>query len=420
MSIESSDLLVVGLGYVGLALAAEASRSGVRVIGFDVDHAVVDYLNSGRSHIADVSSADVADMVDRGFHVTTNEAEIGAVGTFVICVPTPLTRDDSPDLTALVLAVEMVGRLLRPGGLVVLESTSYPGTTDEIVRPLLERGSGLTVGVDFALAFSPERIDPGNHVYGIRNTPKVVGGVTVACTDTAISFYEMLCNRVVKASSARVAELSKLLENTYRQVNIALVNEMAIFCHELDLDLWEAIRCAATKPFGFHPFYPGPGVGGHCIPIDPKYLSHKVRTLGYAFRFVELAQEINRHMPGYVVARAAALLNRQKKPLNGSRILLMGVTYKKDSADLRESPAIPIARMLRVAGARLWFADPHAETWLVDNEPVAKVDVSAASVGASDLVIILQAHSAYAIAEIERMTSLVLDTCGVTEYGEHL
>ena len=289
---------MVGLGYVGLPLVVEAVRSGLSVVGCDISPAVVSGLNAGRSHISDVSSDEVAAMLARGFRATTDEITIGIPGTIVICVPTPLATDGGPDLAAVRSAAEMSARLLRPGSLVVLESTTYPGTTDEVVRPLLEKLSGLSAGLDFALAFSPERIDPGNPVFGIRNTPKVVGGFTPSCTESAALFYSKLCDQVVRAASTREAEMAKLLENTYRHVNIALVNEMAIFSNELGVDLWDAIRCAATKPFGFQPFFPGPGVGGHCIPIDPNYLSYKVRTLGYPFRFAELAQEINHSMPG--------------------------------------------------------------------------------------------------------------------------
>jgi len=275
-------------------------------------------------------------MLAKGFQATSEEAGVGTPDTVIICVPTPLSAESAPDLSAVRAAAEMTGRLLRHGMLVVLDSTTYPGTTDEVLRPILETASGLTAGQDFWLAFSPERIDPGNTHYGIRNTPKVVGGQTPACTDAAMRFYGKLCDQVIRAKSAREAEMAKLLENTYRHVNIALVNEMAIFCHELGVDLWDAIRCAATKPFGFQPFYPGPGVGGHCIPIDPNYLSYKVRTLGYPFRFVELAQEINSRMPRYVVDRAAELLNSNAMALNGARVLLLGVTYKRDVADQRE------------------------------------------------------------------------------------
>ena len=299
--------------------------------------------------------------------------------------------------------------------LVVLESTTYPGTTDEIVRPLLEGRSGLRAGRDFALAFSPERIDPGNPDFGIRNTPKVVGGITSSCTEAAEIFYGKICDQVIKAASAREAEMAKLLENTYRHVNIALVNEMAIFSHELGVNLWDAIRCAATKPFGFQAFYPGPGVGGHCIPIDPNYLSHRVRALGYPFRFVELAQEINGRMPGYVVDRAVWLLNDQKKALNGALVLLAGVTYKKDSADLRETPAVPVARKLLRAGARLAYADPYVSEWQVDGQPIENSGLSADAVEAPDLVILLQAHNAFDLDSLASHAQVFLDTRGASQ-----
>ncbi|HEY1670424.1 MAG TPA: nucleotide sugar dehydrogenase, partial [Trebonia sp.] len=337
------NVVIIGLGYVGLPLAQEAVRVGLNVTGLDIRQSTVDGLNAGRSHVDDLSDADIAAMVAGGFRAASDVADIAPLpDVTVICVPTPLSESDGPDLTAVKSATETAAKLLKPGALVVLESTTYPGTTDEIVRPMLEKASGLTVGIDFHLGFSPERIDPGNERYGMRNTPKVVGGLTPACTDAAAAFYGQVCDTVVKAKSAREAEMAKLLENTYRHVNIALVNEMAIFSHELGIDLWDAIRCAATKPFGFQAFYPGPGVGGHCIPIDPNYLSYKVRAeLKHPFRFVELAQEINSRMPGYVVDRAAELLNTDAKALNGAKVLLLGVTYKNDIADQRESPARP-------------------------------------------------------------------------------
>lgn len=414
------DLLVIGLGYVGLPLAAEAVRSGLAVVGIDLNKDAVRALNAGRSHIADVSSDDLAVMLSNGFRATAEETGLDAPKTIVICVPTPLTASDGPDLTAVKSAAETASRLLQPGSLVVLESTTYPGTTDEVVRPLLEKHSGLVAGTDFSLAFSPERIDPGNAIYGVRNTPKVVGGITSSCTEVAATFYGKLCDQVVLASSAREAEMAKLLENTYRHVNIALVNEMAVFCHELGVDLWDAIRCAATKPFGFQAFYPGPGVGGHCIPIDPNYLSYKVRTLGYPFRFVELAQEINNRMPGYIVTRAAELLNQRKQPLNGARVLLLGVTYKKDTADLRESPAVPVARRLRAAGALISFADPYTASWIIDREPVPECQLRPAEISKADLVIVLQGHSAYDMKMIERSARLLFDTRGVTSQAERL
>jgi nucleotide sugar dehydrogenase len=404
------NVVVIGLGYVGLPLAQEAVRVGLAVTGFDVKQATVDGLNAGRSHIDDLSDADVAAMVAGGFRATADLASAGDADVVVICVPTPLSEADGPDLTAVKAATESAARLLRTGTTVVLESTTYPGTTDEVVRPILEKVSGLSAGLDFHLAFSPERIDPGNERFGVRNTPKVVGGITPACTDAAAAFYGRVCDTVVRAKSAREAEMAKLLENTYRHVNIALVNEMAVFCHELGVDLWDAIRCAATKPFGFQAFYPGPGVGGHCIPIDPNYLSYKVKAeLSYPFRFVELAQEINSRMPVYVVDRAAEILNTDAKAMKGARVLLLGVTYKKDIADQRESPARPIARKLLQRGAVLSFHDPFVDSWEVDGRDIPRAD---GPVAGADLTILLQAHSAYDLNDIAARSHLLFDTRG--------
>ena len=413
----AQDVLVIGLGYVGLPLAVQAARAGFRVTGFDTGAEIAAGLNAGRSHVDDVSAAEVGDARARGLRATSDEAEIGPQDVIVICVPTPLSQADGPDLGAVRAAAEAAGRLLRPGTLVSLESTTYPGTTDEVVRPLLEKTSGLTAGIDFWLVFSPERIDPGNPVYGLVNTPKIVGGVTPSCADAAAAFYGQICEQVVRAASAREAEMAKLLENTYRHVNIALVNEMAIFCRELGVDLHDAIRCAATKPFGFQPFYPGPGVGGHCIPIDPNYLSYKLRTLGYPFRFVELAQEINGRMPGYVTERAAELLNRNSKPVNGARVLLLGVTYKQDIADQRESPARPIARKLRGRGAAVSYHDPYVPAWQVDAQDVPRARDLRAAVAAADLVVLLQAHQDYDLDRIAATAPLLLDTRGVVPAG---
>src|SRR3954454_6018616 len=336
----------------------------MRVLGFDVTPDVVASLGAGRSHVDDLTDADVAEMLAGGFRTTTDERQIATARTAVICVPTPLAEGDGPDLRAVVGATEAMSRHLRPGMLVVLESTTYPGTTDEVVRPLLEKLSGLTAGIDFHLAFSPERIDPGNERFGPRNTPKVVGGYTRNCADRVAAFYGRFVDTVVRTKGTREAETAKLLENTYRHVNIALVNEMARFCHELGVDLWDVIRAASTKPFGFQAFHPGPGVGGHCIPIDPNYLSHNVRSrLGYPFRFVELAQEINATMPAYVARRAQNLLNADGIAMHGASVLLLGVTYKANIADRRESPATPLARHLLGLGARLSFHDPYVEEW---------------------------------------------------------
>jgi UDP-N-acetyl-D-glucosamine dehydrogenase len=414
---SGSEVLVIGLGYVGLPLAREAARSGFRVTGYDTRQEIAQGLNEGRSHVDDVPDHDVAAMVSAGFRAISDQAQLAPSDVVIICVPTPLSVADGPDLTAVRGAAETAGKLLKQGSLVSLESTTYPGTTDEVVRPILEKASGLTAGIGFSLVFSPERIDPGNPYFGLRNTPKVVGGVTPECADAAERFYGQICDHVVRAKSAREAEMAKLLENTYRHVNIALVNEMAVFCRELGVDLWDSIRCAATKPFGYQAFYPGPGVGGHCIPIDPNYLSYKVRTLGYPFRFVELAQEINGRMPGYVTDRAADLLNRHARAVNGASIVLLGVTYKKDIADQRESPARPLARKLRARGADISYHDPYVARWLVDDDPVTRREDLAAALAEADLVILLQPHSCYDPAALAASVSsagrLLLDTRGV-------
>jgi UDP-N-acetyl-D-glucosamine dehydrogenase len=418
--LPAQDVLVIGLGYVGLPLAIQAVRSGFRVTGYDTSEQKVAGLMAGRSHIDDMTDAEVAEMLAAGFRATADETTLQAQDVIVICVPTPLSEADGPDLSAVRAAAQTAGHLLKAGSLVSLESTTYPGTTEEIVRPLLEKASGLTGGIDFWLAFSPERIDPGNPVYGFRNTPKIVGGLTPPCTDAAEAFYARICDQVIRAKSSREAEMAKLLENTYRHVNIALVNEMLIFSRELDVDLWDAIRCAATKPFGFQPFYPGPGVGGHCIPIDPNYLSYKVRTLGYPFRFVELAQEINGRMPGYVTDRAAELLNRHAQPVNGAKVLLLGVTYKRDIADQRESPARPLARKLLNRGADLSYHDPYVPDWQVDGQSIARANDLEAALAGADLVILLQAHRAYDLAQLTRAARLLLDTRGVLPPAPHV
>ncbi|GII80662.1 UDP-N-acetyl-D-glucosamine dehydrogenase [Sphaerisporangium rufum] len=414
------DLAVIGLGYVGMPLAKEATGAGLRVVGLDVDPRKVDALTAGHSYIDDLSDADLDAMLSGGFTATLDQSVLAASDAIVICVPTPLDEDHRPDLSAVRGAVASVGRYLQRGSLVVLESTTYPGTTDEVVRPILEEASGLTAGTDFHLAFSPERIDPGNPKFGLRNTPKVVGGFTTGCRDRAAAFYARFIEQVVPVSGTREAEMAKLLENTYRHVNIALVNEMAIFCDELGVNLWESIEAAATKPFGFQKFLPGPGVGGHCIPVDPSYLSHAVRKLGYPFRFVELAQEINERMPAYVAARVQRLLNRAKKPVNGSRVLLLGVTYKPDIADERETPAVPVARAFRELGAELSFADPHVKSWAVDGVPVPREEDLAAAVARADVTVLLQPHSAFDLDMVEKQAHLLLDTRGVLAEGERV
>ncbi|MEV0898677.1 nucleotide sugar dehydrogenase [Actinoplanes sp. NPDC049802] len=407
------DVVIIGLGYVGLPLAREATAAGMSVIGFDVNKALVDSLNAGRSHIDDLSDEDIVEMTNRGFRATTDEREIATADAAVICVPTPLFEEGGPDLGAVQAATKAVARNLHPGMLVVLESTTYPGTTDELVRPLLEAG-GLVAGEDFHLAFSPERIDPGNQEFGPGNTPKVVGGHTPACTEAAAALYGRFVQTVVRTKGTREAETAKLLENTYRHVNIALVNEMAKFCHRLGIDLWDVINAASSKPFGFQAFYPGPGVGGHCIPIDPNYLSHNVRVrLGYPFRFVELAQEINATMPAYVARRAQNILNEAGLATSGANILLLGVTYKANIADERESPAVPLARDLRNLGAKISYHDPYVAEWRPDLDAL-RVDDLESAVAAADLVILVQSHRDYDADRLASMAKRFFDTRGVT------
>lgn len=414
MSTSTIDATIIGLGYVGLPLAQEAVKRGLSIRGYDVSERVVDGLNSGVSHIDDLSDGDIREMLDGGFAASTSTDVIAAADVVVICVPTPLTAEGGPDLAYVESAAETIASCLRPGQTIILESTTYPGTTDEIVQPILEK-SGLTVGTDVHLAFSPERIDPGNPTYGVRNTPKVVGGITPECTARAVAFYSRYIDSVVESKGTREAEMTKLLENTYRHINIALVNEMAQFCHDLDIDLWDVIRCAATKPFGFQAFYPGPGVGGHCIPIDPNYLSFKVRSsLGYPFQFVELAQTINHMMPNYVVERLTNLLNDQSKALRGSTIVLLGVTYKPNIADQRESPAIPLATLLRAKGAHLVYADPHVEDWRPAGEPVTRAEDLDAAIASADVTVLLQNHASWDADALAAKANLFFDTRGVT------
>ncbi|MET7622713.1 nucleotide sugar dehydrogenase [Streptomyces sp. NPDC005408] len=405
-------LVVIGLGYVGLPLAVQAAEAGIKVYGLDSNTARVDSLLAGRSHVDDISDAQVTRALGLGFEPTTDSRCVVRADTVLICVPTPL-RQSVPDLDAVRRAGTTIGEHLGQGTLVVLESTTYPGTTEEVLRPLLER-DGRYAGRDFHLAFSPERIDPGNARFGLRNTPKIVGGVTRRCCQAAVQFYSRFVDRVVPVSSPAVAEMAKLLENTYRQVNIALVNEMSVFCHELGIDLWEAIDAASTKPFGFQAFRPGPGVGGHCIPIDPNYLSYRVRSLGYPFRFVELAQEINDRMPPFVVDRIVRLLNEDGRSVRGAKVLLLGVTYKADVADERESPSLVVAERLLGLGAQLSYHDPFVPEWQVAERLLRSVADAEQAATEADVTVLLQAHRAYDRENLSKRARLLLDTRGVT------
>jgi UDP-N-acetyl-D-glucosamine dehydrogenase len=403
-------VVVVGLGYVGLPLAMRAAAADHQVVGYDADPGRVRRLASGDSYVEDVPSVRLAEALESGaFRPSADASACDGFEIAVIAVPTPL-RDGLPDLSYLDSAASTVARYLRPGGTVIVESTSYPGTTQERVQPLLEEGSGLTAGTDFQLGYSPERIDPGNSTWTLETTPKIVSGIDDNSVKAIQAFYETIVDRTHVVSSPREAELAKLIENTFRQVNIALVNELAVFAHELGLDVWEAISAAATKPFGFMPFYPGPGVGGHCLPIDPSYLSWRVeRALGKSFRFVELADDINRHMPDYVANRVLTGFNARGRSVKGSRILLLGLAYKKNTGDARESPAVRVAQLLVGLGADVRAADPHVVEATVVDSVVQRVDATAAEISAADAVVLLTDHDAFDFEEISRQAQYCFD-----------
>jgi UDP-N-acetyl-D-glucosamine dehydrogenase len=401
---------VIGLGYVGLPLAVEFARQGFRVTGFDVDQSKASSINDGKSYIPDVPSADLAAAVTAGrLRATADMSELAAMDVIDIAVPTPLRKTKDPDLSYVVQAVEACAATLRPGQLVVLESTTYPGTTDEVVQPMLEN-RGLVADVDFFLAFSPERVDPGNAKFHTRNIPKIVGGIGPASTDVAAALYASAVDTVVPVSSTRVAEMVKLLENTFRAVNIGLVNEIALMSHKMDIDVWEVIDAAKTKPFGFMPFYPGPGLGGHCIPIDPFYLSWKARQTGFECRFIELAGHVNSSMPEYVVERVAEALNTVRKPINGSKILLVGIAYKKDVNDMRESPALDILELLSRRGAQVSYCD-HWVPELKHNAAVMRSQDAAAAIAQKpDCAVICTDHTAFDYDALVKSGTLIVDT----------
>ncbi len=401
---------VIGMGYVGLPLAMEFVRAGYATTGFDIDAGRVKRLNAGDSYIQDVGSETVKDGVKRGlFRATTDFSELKRMDTIHICVPTPLGKTRDPNVSYIVSAVGEIAKNLVPGKLIVLESTTYPGTSDEVVLPMLEE-TGHKVGTDFFLAFSPERVDPGNVQYVTRNIPKVVGGITPRCTKMAALIYGMCVDTVVPVSSTKVAEMVKLLENTFRSVNIGLVNEIALMSDKLGIDVWEVIDAAATKPFGFMPFYPGPGLGGHCIPIDPFYLSWKAKLSGFEARFIELAGLINSSMPGHVIKRAMEALNSRRKSIKGSSILLLGVAYKADVDDIRESPALEIMQDLSDMGAKLSYSDPHVPSLDLGGIQMRSKRLTPAALSRADCVIIVTAHSAFDYSAVAKHADLVVDT----------
>ena len=411
---RAACVAVIGLGYVGLPLAVDFAKAGFRVIGIDVDAVRVGRLKRGESYVKDVPSEDIQKIIADGrFVATTALSFLAEADACCICVPTPLGKTKDPDVSFILQAARAVKSSLRRGQLIVLESTTYPGTTRELVLPMLEE-DGLKVGVDFGLAFSPERIDPGNPTYRLKNTPRVVGGITPACTQMAVALYSQIVERVMPVSSVEAAEMTKLLENTFRIVNIGLVNEIAIMCDRLGINVWEVVEAASTKPYGFIPFYPGPGLGGHCIPVDPHYLSWKMRTLNYRARFIELAGEINAEMPEYVVRKIADALNHAQKSVNGSSVLVLGVAYKRDIDDVRESPALDIIKLLCNKGAEVTWHDPYVRELKGLESLTRAAAVSSELLSQADCVVIATDHSSYDWEAIVKDAILIVDSRNAT------
>jgi UDP-N-acetyl-D-glucosamine dehydrogenase len=405
---------VVGLGYVGLPLAVEFGRAGLTTIGIDLDQRKVNEIEAGRSYIPDVPTPAVAGLRRTGLlNATTDFSAVAGLDTVNICVPTPLRKTKDPDMSYVVSATEQIAKYLHPGMLVVLESTTYPGTTSELLRPMLE-STGLKAGDDFFLAFSPERVDPANPTFNTRNTPKVVGGTTAACAQIASALYATAVDTIVPVSSTQVAEMVKLLENTFRAVNIGLVNELALMCDRMGIDVWEVVDAARTKPFGFMPFYPGPGLGGHCIPIDPFYLSWKAREAGFEARFIELAGHVNASMPHYVADKVGQALNTHRKPVNGASVLILGIAYKRDIDDIRESPALDVMHVLHERGAKLAYCDPHVPALRAGDWPGAidmtSVPISGGELARYDCVVILTDHTAFDCRTLAADAALIVDT----------
>jgi UDP-N-acetyl-D-glucosamine dehydrogenase len=411
---KSARIGVVGLGYIGLPLAVAFATAGFKVLGFDIRQKNVDSVSRGKSYISDVSSDNLCSVVTgKLLEATTDQSRLAEVDAICICVPTPLTSTKDPDLSYVIRESEEISRHLRPGQIVILESTTYPGTTKQVVLPNLE-SSGLRCGVDFYLAYSPERVDPGNKNHNIRNTPKMVGGVNPRSTQLALLLYLEIVDTVLPVSCPEVAEMAKVFENVFRSVNIALVNELAHLCERMGLSVWEVIGAASTKPFGYMPFYPGPGIGGHCIPLDPYYLANKARELDFHTRFIELAAEINEHMPYHVVSRIFEALNTSGKGLNGAKILVLGVAYKKDVEDTRESPALKIVQLLREKGADVSYNDPYISQIRVPAGDMKSVELGVECLASMDCIVIATDHSCYDMGEVVARAKLVFDTRGVT------
>ena len=410
MSKFKYNLAVIGLGYVGLPLAIEAANNKLKVAGYDINESIVDSLNKSSSHVEDITDKVLQDALSKDFLITSDSSVLGESEFIVISVPTPLT-DYQPDLSYVEAATKSISENLTKGQIIILESTTYPGTTLEIVKPILEKNSNLVAGEDFLLGYSPERIDPGNKDWTFKNTPKIVSGINEKSLKKISEFYNSIIDEVVEVSGTREAEMVKLIENTYRQVNIAMVNELAILSKMLDIDIWEVVDAAKTKPFGFQSFRPGPGVGGHCIPIDPKYLSFKTRQIGQPVRFVELAQEINNSMPNYVISRISELMNKKEILLKNSKILLLGVAYKKDIGDIRESPAIDIIESLLDKSVEVSFYDPYVDELIVNKRSIFK-EQDLEGVSNYDMVIIHTPHTSFNDIDFENIKSLIFDTTG--------
>lgn len=413
---KTAKVAVIGLGYVGLPLAVEKAKAGYKVIGLDIQQKRVDMVNKGINYIGDVVDDDLKEIVkNKMIEATTDYSKISEVDCVMICVPTPLDKYQQPDITYVENSTKEIAKYLHKGMLVVLESTTYPGTTEEVIKPILE-STGLKCGEDFFLAFSPERVDPGNKIYKTKNTPKVVGGVTPSCTEIAVTLYEnVLEGSIHRVSSPAVAEMEKIFENTYRNINIALVNEMAILCNKMNIDVWEVIDAAKTKPYGFQAFYPGSGVGGHCIPIDPFYLTWKAREYDYHTRLIELAGEINNYMPEFVAERAMKLLNKEKKAMNGSKVLILGVAYKQDIDDLRESPALKVIEHLEKQGAIVQYNDPYIPKFKYKGKEYKSIELTEENLKSADIVIITTMHSVYDYQTIVDNAQIVFDTKNATK-----
>ncbi len=412
---KQTRVAVIGMGYVGLPLAVEFARAGFRVTGFDVVQSKVDAVNRGENYIPDIADDVLADLVRRGMLTASGDFSLLAEQDAVsICVPTPLSKTGDPDLSYILSALKEVKQYLHPGQMIILESTTYPGTTEEVMLPELQE-RGLKVGEDFYLAFSPERIDPGNKTYGTHNTPKVIGGVTPACSEIIGALYAQVIQKVIPVSSPRAAEMVKLLENTFRSINIGLVNELAIICNLLKIDIWEVIEAASSKPFGYMPFHPGPGLGGHCIPIDPSYLSWKLRSLNYRTKFIELAVDINLGMPAYVVQKVVDALNDAGKPVKNANLLILGVSYKRDIDDVRESPAFDIIKLLREKGGKISYHDPYVSTFQHDGEVMQSVELTEKMLAQQDCVVIVTDHTCIDYRWVANHCKLIMDSRNATK-----